>query len=136
MSTKAQGLAHVGIPCTDLNKSITFYQQFGFEVAARLEGWNGYNIAMIRSGDCTVELYQSLDAEERAGIAARTDGHVDHIAVMVDDLDEMNRYCQEKGYEVVSNGIESMPIFAPASCRYFFITGPDGDSLEFVEVKD
>ena len=97
---------------------------------------NGCDVVMLQNGTCTIEAYHPLDEEINAKNMARADGHVDHIAMWVDNLDDLYQECQDKGYEIVSDGIEHLDVFAPKTCRYFFITGPSQERLEFAQLSD
>lgn len=135
MKNNPIGLAHIGIPCSDLDASVAFYAGLGFETVTSGRNLSGYDIAIIRRGDCAIELYQCLDAKAD-DTADRKDGHVDHIALEVEDLQAAFEECQEKGYEIVSNGIESIGVWAPKECHYFFIVGPDRERIEFAHVSE
>lgn len=135
MKNKPIGLAHVGIPCSNLDASVAFYAEFGFETVTSGRNLSGYDVAIIRRGDCAIELYQCLDAAAN-DVAARKDGHVDHIAMVVEDVQAVYDECVEKGYEIVSDGIESIGVWAPKKCRYFFIVGPDRERIEFAQVSE
>ncbi len=136
MKYNPTGLAHIGVPCADIHKTIDFYKEFGFEVTAIAENLNGFDVVILQNGTCTIEAYHPLDEEINAKNMARADGHVDHIAMWVDNLDDLYQECQDKGYEIVSDGIEHLDVFAPKTCRYFFITGPSQERLEFAQLSD
>jgi len=68
-----------------------------------------------------------------AAIAARKDGHVDHVAFDVDDIDKTFSVLKEAGYTI----FETAPMFLhfwKNGCKYFNISGPDGERLEFNQV--
>lgn len=128
-----RGLAHIGIPCSNLRDSIAFYQLLGFAPVAEKEGLNGYHVAMLKNGDCTIELYEAVDLRERECFSARMDGQIDHIALKCQgDLDICyQRVCGRK-IPVVSAGIETTQIWE-RPCRYFIVRGPDGERVEISE---
>jgi len=77
-------------------------------------------------------LYQ-MPQKELAAIAARKDGHVDHIAFDVSDIETTFAVLKDGGYNI----IESTPVFLQFwknGCKYFNIIGPDGERLEFNQV--
>lgn len=96
MADMAKGFAHIGVPCTDLEKAVSFYEEFGFHPAAKARDLNGYHVAMMENSGCIIELYESVDPEERDAAGRRNDGHVDHIALKTDDLDGVYAYCVKK----------------------------------------
>lgn len=135
MADMVNGFAHIGVPCTDLEKSVSFYEEFGFRAAAKARDLNGYHVAMMENSGCIIELYESADAEEKEAAGQRSDGHVDHIALRTEDLDRVYAYCTEKNYPVVMDGIESTDIWSPKKCRYFTITGPSNERVEFSQTE-
>ena len=135
MNFKISKIQHIGIPVTNLPVSITFYQQLGFESV--MESGFDYNggkgkVAMMQSDDIIIELYQMPDAE-LLEIKARGNGHIDHVAFDVDDIEEAFEHLIEGGFNV----LEPAPVFLPFwknGCKYFNILGPDGERLEFNQI--
>ncbi len=130
-----QKIQHIGIPVTDIKVSEIFYTKLGFtntmQAAFTMEGKKGTCIMMQRE-DMTIELYQLPD-HKLAEIKNRKDGHVDHIAFDVSDIDKAFKLVKEAGYNI----IETEPVFLQFwknGCKYFNITGPDGERLEFNQV--
>ena len=128
-------LQHVGIPVSDIVVSEEFYKRLGFENAMQsefiLEGKPGICI-MMKNKEVIIELYQLPD-HKLAEIRSRADGHVDHLAFDVDDV--------ESTFEILKNAsfiiLEDEPVvlsFWKHGCKYFNILGPDGEKLEFNEI--
>ena len=66
-------------------------------------------------------------------IRQRKDGHVDHVAFDVEDIDVAFETLTNAGFNV----LEEHPVFLPFwknGCKYFNITGPDGERLEFNQI--
>jgi len=85
---------HLGIPVTDLERSAAFYKGLGFEnVMASDFVMNGENgvVAMMQRGDMVIEIYQ-LPASLLNDIKTRKDGHIDHIAFDVADIERLPGY--------------------------------------------
>lgn len=135
MKNIMNGLAHIGIPCTDLEKTIRFYEGLGFVSAAKAENLNGYHVAMMENNGCILELYESTDEAEKNAVKQRNDGHVDHIALCVENLDKAFAYCNAEGYPVVTEGIENTGIWSPKKCRYFTVLGVNGERVEFSQIE-
>ena len=74
--------------------------------------------------------YTHLDVYKRQPI-----GIIDHIAFVSNDIDAAYEEAVSLGYKITTQGIESNDMFAPKSNRYFKISGPDGEELEFAQVK-
>jgi lactoylglutathione lyase len=93
---------------------------------------DGGMVAMMQNGDIILELYQMPETELQK-IRARKDGHVDHIAFDVDDVEATFLTLKNAGYQVM----EPQPVFLAFwknGCKYFNILGPDGERLEFNQI--
>ncbi len=135
MNIKINHLQHIGIPVTELKRSVTFYEAFGFknvmDSTFQLSSNTGY-VAMMKLNDIIIELYQ-LPEPELTEIRNRSNGHVDHIAFDVDDIDSTYTELKKSGYNIQ----EPAPVFLSfwsKGCKYFNITGPDGERLEFNQI--
>ncbi len=128
-------LQHVGIPVTDIRRSAAFYAKLGFSnvmEAPFLHNNEPGTAIMMKRGDMIIELYQ-MPEKELAGIRNRQDGHIDHIAFDVADIDVSFEVLKQGGFNV----LEAEPVFLQFwanGCKYFNITGPDGERLEFNQV--
>lgn len=135
MNVKLNHIQHTGIPVTDITVSETFYESLGFKnVMATTFQYNGGtgNVAMMKMNDIIIELYQMPEAELKE-IKQRKNGHIDHIAFDVDDIDAAFRELKEASFNV----LEEAPVFLSFwknGCKYFNITGPDGERLEFNQI--
>jgi catechol 2,3-dioxygenase-like lactoylglutathione lyase family enzyme len=131
-----QGLQHIGIPVTNLERSKAFYTQLGFVEAMRTDipgASEPIRVAMMRHEKLTIELYQ-LDQEERQALSKRTDGHIDHIALDVVDIEKAYVEICAAGLEVLE---DAAPVFLPFwdhGVKYFTIRGPDGEKVEFNQI--
>lgn len=128
-------LQHIGIPVTDMPVSEKFYQRLGFanvmQSPFELEGEKGVCV-MMQNGDVIIELYQLPD-NLLPEIRSRKNGHIDHIAFDVKDIDTVFEKLKAGGYWI----LEDAPVWLPFwknGCRYFNIVGPDGERLEFNEI--
>ena len=128
-------IQHVGIPVTNSGTSEQFYTNLGFENVMRatfLHNDEEGVCIMMKQGNIIIELYQ-MPQKELDAIAARKDGHVDHIAFDVTNIDEAFAVMKEAGYNV----IEPSPVylqFWKNGCKYFNVSGPDGERLEFNQI--
>lgn len=135
MEIKINHIQHIGIPVSDLNVSEAFYVRLGFKnVMSSTFDHNGAKgiVAMMQWNEMIIELYQ-LPEKELAEIKNRRNGHIDHIAFDVDDIDETFSTLKNESFNIM----EAQPVFLPFwknGCRYFNITGPDGERLEFNQI--
>ncbi len=139
METQLSGLInhlqHIGIPVTNMNKSVTFYTQLGFtkvmESSFNEEGETG-TCVMLQNKKLILELYQ-LPERKLEAIRDRQDGHIDHITFNVSDIDMAFATLKNLSFQI----IEEQPVFLPFwknGCKYFNILGPDGERLEFNQI--
>jgi catechol 2,3-dioxygenase-like lactoylglutathione lyase family enzyme len=132
---KLNHIQHIGIPVTDIKISEAFYEILGFKnvMAATFE-YNGDkgNVAMMKLNDMIIELYQMPEAELKE-IRQRKNGHIDHVAFDVDDINVAFEEIKNNGFTI----LEDKPVFLSFwknGCKYFNITGPDGERLEFNQI--
>ena len=127
------GMQHLGLPVMDLERSLAFYSEFGFVTTLRTDlPGQSYTIqvAMLEKDGLTIELYQ-LSNLEREEISSRHDGHIDHIALDVLDIDGALAELVAAGFEILEN---DAPVFLPfwsQGVRFFTVRGPDGEKIEF-----
>lgn len=127
-------IQHIGIPVTELSRSLIFYQKLGFEIAMdtlfdhqRQQG----RCVMLKKGEIMLELYQFTGQD--LDIRQRLDGHVDHVAFDVPDIEQAFEILNKNGFKPV----EPRPVYLPfwqSGCRFFNILGPDGERLEFNQI--
>ncbi|QXV67100.1 VOC family protein [Mucilaginibacter achroorhodeus] len=128
-------IQHIGIPVTNIGDSQTFYERLGFK-RAMLAGFmhKGHpgSCVMMKRGDMLIELYQ-LPEPDLNEIRGRGNGHIDHVAFNVPDIDVAFKEIKESGFTI----IEPEPVFLQFwknGCKFFNITGPDGERLEFNQI--
>ena len=135
MNIRLNHLQHIGIPVTDIKVSTAFYKRFGFKnVMSTTFEYNGGsgNVAMMKLNGMIVELYQ-MPEKELTEIRQRSNGHIDHIAFDVDDIDAVFNELKRNDFKI----LEEEPVFLSFwknGCKYFNITGPDGERLEFNQI--
>ena len=131
-----RGLQHIGLPVTNLERSKAFYSELGFVEIMRTDlprASEAIQVAMMHHEELTLELYQ-LEKEERQMIANRTDGHIDHLALDVMDIEQAYTEICAAGLEVLE---EDAPVFLPfwdQGVKFFTIRGPDGEKVEFNQI--
>ena len=130
-----RAIQHIGIPVTNVAASAAFYGKLGFSKAMEKpfqhNGEQG-TCVMMKRGDIIMELYQ-MPANVLPEIASRKDGHIDHVAFDVADIDATYATLKQAGFTI----LEPEPVFLQFwenGCKYFNITGPDGERLEFNQV--
>lgn len=135
LSGVAKGFQHLGMPVTDIERSKAFYRQLGFQVAmtAELPSEGGaVRVVMMELNGFILELYQ-LTGDDLADVHARSDGHIDHFALDVEDIEQAWHAVRAAGLEP----LEPAPVFLPfwdKGCKYFNVRGPDGERVEFNQI--
>lgn len=135
MNLKINHLQHIGMPITNIEISKLFYEKLGFkEVMSSHFLHNGEKgkVAMMQLHKIIVELYQ-MPETALTEVKNRKNGRIDHIAFDVDDIDETFSTLKSNGFTI----IESSPVFLSfweKGCKYFNISGPDGERLEFNQI--
>lgn len=128
------GLSHIGIPVSDIHKSIKFYEQFGFKtvMTAAVPNPDGeVKFAIVDRHGFQVEFYQ-MTGKDLEEVKSREDGHVDHIAMSVKDIDQAFAELHKAGIIPLSDKPVDLPV--GEGVRYFFVRGPQGEKLEFSQV--
>ncbi len=135
MNIKINRLQHIGIPVTDPVRSLAFYASLGFEVVmnAGFKKLSGEGLCwMLKNNDIIIELYRLPDSD-LSDISSRRNGHIDHIAFDVDDIDAVFQELRNNGFNILEDYPVKLDYWANG-CRYINITGPDGEILEFCEI--
>jgi lactoylglutathione lyase len=132
-----KGFQHLGVPVTNLQVSVDFYSKLGFRriLSSSVEVPEENDrvlVAMMEQSQAVVELYQ-VTLKEMAELKSRKDGHIDHIAFDVADVEKAFLELKNAGFDMV----EDNPVFLnfwEKGCKYFAIRGPDGEKLEFNQI--
>jgi len=128
-------IQHIGIPVHDLEVSIPFYERLGFEnvMESPFEFDGGFGTCvMMKNHEVIVELYQ-MPEKQLAEIKKRTNGHVDHFAIDVTDVDHAFETLKKAGFEI----LEETPTylqFWKNGTRFFNVKGPSGEIIEFNQI--
>jgi lactoylglutathione lyase len=124
----ATRFVHTCVRVVDPDKSVAFYEALGFERRGKLAFQTAYNIYMGLPGDGdTLELTVNHDRTEPYDLG---EGY-NHLAITVDDLDELLAELATKGIEP-----EKAP-YAPGGRedvgRICFVADPDGYRIELID---
>lgn len=128
IKSKVSGIQHVGIPTNDMQKSIHFYKDLGFEVIWQtVNEQNGESVAFLRLGNLTMEVYENKQDVMKPGA-------IDHIALDVTDIDSIFSIMKSSGYQCLDEHVQFLP-FWKHGVRFFTIIGPNKEKIEFCERK-
>lgn len=126
-----QGLAHVGLFITDMERSVNFYTQvLGFTVI-----WENVNpsaegdvqVTFLKNGTCVLEIVRFPHPEQRK------DGWFDHIAMNVQDLDAVIEQLKQKQVIFEVGSYTNAPQVFENGSRWVLFRGPDNEHIELNE---
>ena len=118
------GIQHIGLPTNDIEKTMSFYQSLGFEVAYRTNN-QGEEVAFLQLHNLVIETYQNHQAEMKSGA-------IDHIAIDVKHIDEFFTKIMAGGYHSLHDQVQGLP-FWEQGVKFFTIVGPNEEKIEFCE---
>jgi lactoylglutathione lyase len=118
---------HTCIRVADIDRSLRFYGQLGFEVRGRLNFESAYNVYVGLPGDGDVlELTVNVGREQPYALG---EGY-NHMALVIDDLDSLLEQLAAQGVE------PEKPPYAPGGrdeYRICFVADPDGYRIELID---
>lgn len=126
---------HVGVAVRSAEKAAQFYRDvIGLnQIETEILEDRKLKIAMIPIGESRIELLEPLEGETtvRNFLEKRGEG-IHHLAVLVDDLDEILKRAVERGYRVLGE-----PSYGAGGKRVAFLHPKDlnGVLVELVEEK-
>lgn len=98
------GIQHIGIPTSDIETTIRFYEGLGFQTMHTNQvPANQAKVAFLQLGNLMIETY----AEGGNGLV----GAINHFALNCTDIQAAYAWICEQGYKVLSNGIEELPFW-------------------------
>jgi len=143
------GVGPIGMTVSDLDRAVAFYTEVlefrklsEVELAGaeyeRLQGVFGARarVARLQLGDEQLELTEYLAPEGRAfpGGSRGNDRWVQHVAIIVSDMDRAYARLREHRVRHASSGPQRIPDWnrAAAGIRAFYFRDPDGHFLEIL----
>jgi len=119
---------HVGVYVSNLETSLTFYQE--------VVGLDLKDIFTISDGAVTLAFlgFNGSDETELELVLGGkpnlpNEGIVNHIAFLVDDIEEEFARLKDLDVSFLSEDISTLP----NGYRNFFVQGPDGEKVEFFQ---
>lgn len=118
------GIQHIGIPTNDIEKTIAFYKELGFETALQtINKETDEKVAFLKLKTLVIETYENKAAKLESGA-------IDHVAVNVNNIEEVYQYIREKKLNTTNDTIHFLP-FWENGVRFFTIEGPNMEKIEF-----
>ncbi len=135
------GVHHTGITVSDLDRSVAFYEQFGFQVSARIDeegaevergtGVDGakLRVAMLEGPSGRLELIEYTQPGSASPPHPNNGIGAAHVCVEVDNVDAAVAELRERGVQFLSD-----PITHESGIRWVYAKDPDGITAELLEV--
>lgn len=137
MAQLVNGIQHLGIPATDIDKAVNFYvNKLGFELVHRKTVMDTFGCALeaafVQLGDMVIELYKPAGSEKE--IAGRKDGVLDHFAIDAPDFEACARMGFSRGlslHESTKDGSVFYEHVGPKGVHGVNFVGANGEVVEF-----
>jgi catechol 2,3-dioxygenase-like lactoylglutathione lyase family enzyme len=138
---RSPGVHHTGITVSDLDRSVAFYEQLGFDVAERMEeegdevergvGVPGarLRVAMLEGPNSRLELIEYLEPSNGPAPHPNNGIGAAHVCLEVEDVDAAVAELREQGIEFLTD-----PITHEAGIRWVYAKDPDGITAELLQV--
>lgn len=121
------GIQHLGIPTNDIEKTIDFYKELGFEVAFEtINEASGQRVAFLSLKNLIIETYQNNCAVGKSGA-------INHVALDVLDIEKTYEIIKKGDYTILDKDIRFLP-FWENGVRFFNILGPNEEIIEFSQM--
>lgn len=128
MKDAVKAIAHVGLYIKDIERSKKFYSEIiGCECVCEFTNDKGDKLAFMRSGDMVIELIQHKVWMDRKS------GLFDHIAMLVDDIEEVSAELAAKGIGFFGDIYYDVNVF-DKGVKYQAFYGPDKEVLEIYQI--
>lgn len=118
------GIQHIGIPTNDMEATLRFYEQLGFQVALKTQD-KDVTVAFLQMHNLVIEAYENKSATMMPGA-------VDHIALDVKDIDSLFALVKSKDFQMLDEQVNGLP-FWENGVKFFTILGPNKEKIEFCE---
>ena len=124
---KIEGISHVCLYVTDLDRSIEFYSEvLGFRPYFYHENAN-WRVELLRLGNFAIEMMQP---KKEKNLPA---GRWHHVCLAVTDIESVWEALKAKGIVFKTEHILEAPGWGNTGEKYIHFLGPDGEELEIAE---
>jgi hypothetical protein len=106
-----------------MDASIQFYTGLGFENIYETSN-DGSRVVFLKLHNLVIEIWE--------GAVTGVSGSIDHIAIDVTDIEAVFRIVTTSGLSTIEGKISDLP-FWERGVRYFMVSGPNAEKLEFIQ---
>lgn len=122
-----KGLHHIGVKVRDAQTSVRFYEELlDFKKTDEFRNGNSH-LTFMRAGTCVLELIEKPEIERMPA------GNIDHVALDVDNIEEIVEKLKARRVEFVNGEINHCD-WIYGGVKNIFFKGPDGERIELFEV--
>ena len=115
---------HINMVVPNLADSLEWYtKNLGFEIKGHFKQ-GGFEIVYIDNGSIVYELFENTSLKSPI---------IDHIAYISDDIVADHNFCKGQGLQVTP--ISYIDFTWDNGTDYFFVQGPGGEKVEFVQTR-
>lgn len=125
ISAFTSGIQHVGIPSSDIQKTIDFYTGLGFTLVSRKD-IGGRDFAFLQLGNLMIEAIPNDSP-------CMETGAIDHICLDAKNIDVLFNQLKEAGYQLLNDNLVDFDAWENGT-KLFFIMGPNNEKIEFCEI--
>ncbi|GAA0078945.1 VOC family protein [Clostridium sp. CTA-5] len=127
MKGLSDGIAHIGIPTNNIEKTIKFYTKLGFEITYKTVNKEANEkVAFLKLGNLMIETYENNAAKMESGA-------INHVAINIIDIEKAYEYINKQGLNTTNDTINFLP-FWNNGVRFFTIEGPNKERIEFSQI--
>lgn len=119
-----KGIQHIGIPTNNIEETICFYEQLGFQVALLTKN-KDVIVAFLQMYNLVIETYENKSAVMQAGA-------IEHFSLDIRDIDTLFEVIKAKHFHLLDDHINFLP-FWDHGVKFFTILGPNKEKIEFCE---
>lgn len=123
-------MSHIGLATNNIEENSQWYQQvLGLKKIGEFYTPSGEQVCFLEGNDFLYEMYQPI-----VPVPEEKTGKIDHVALESVDIEMDYRNCVAQGYHISTKGIEEISAFWEKGIRYFKVTSPMGEEIEFCQI--
>lgn len=119
-------IKHINIPTTNLQKTMKFYIDLGFETIFRTFDKNANEqVAFLKFKDIVIETNETLNVLENLG-------SIKHFTINITNINNAFRKCKCRGYDFLDEEVQNLS-FGENKVSFFILIGPSKETIEIYQ---